>query len=335
MKRGSFAGTVLLVASRFVFVFWLASAVVLSGAPAMAQEVEPVDIPILKKWAGDYPLSALLRLPEAQRSSAVGYIDDGDTFRAVWQAFEPGQNLPRVDFIRQLVVFCRNVEFYNRTSISKITLRDGLAEVLAVETMSAVPIEDKVGMALALISREGVRFIQTGGERIPVAMQESAVDPLNGTYTIEGSEVRMVNGRHEVQAAPGSTAKIGTWVFGEPVWGDLNGDGAEDAALILVHTPGGSGTFYYVAVALKTNGAYRGTNGVLLGDRIAPQNVSIRNGVVIAKYADRRFEESMTTSPSIVKSKALVVAEGKLEVLTPIGTIPAFYKLTTIRRIGT
>jgi phosphoserine phosphatase len=45
--------------------------------------------------------------------------------------------------------------------------------------------------------------------------------------------------------------------------------------------------------------------------------------------------ESMTNPPSVGKSKALVVDEGKLEVLTPLGTTPAFYKLTTIRRIGT
>ncbi|MCJ7593633.1 MAG: hypothetical protein MUO52_02535, partial [Desulfobacterales bacterium] len=252
------------------------------------------------------------RLPEGRRSSAVGYIGDGETFSAVWQAFEPLQNVPRVDFSTQLVVFSRNVDFYNRTSILKITLQDGVAEVLAVETMSAMPIEDKVGMALAVIPRDGVKFIQTGKERIPVMAEESAVDPLNATYTVEGYEVRMVNGRHEVQAAPGSATKIRTWVFGEPVWGDLNGDGAEDAALFLVHAPGGSGTFYYVAVAFNTNGAYRGTNGVLLGDRIAPQDVSIRNGVVIANYADRRFEESMTTPPSVGKSQVLAMKEGRL-----------------------
>ena len=115
-----------------------------------------------------------------------------------------------------------------------------------------------------------------------------------------------------MQAAPGSATRIRTWVFGEPVWGDLNGDGVEDAALLLVHAPGGSGTFYYVAVALNTNGAYRGTNGVLLGDRIAPQNVSIRNGVVVANYADRRFDESMAVRPSVGKSMYLAMKEGRL-----------------------
>ncbi|MCJ7542799.1 MAG: hypothetical protein MUO88_24380 [Desulfobacterales bacterium] len=230
----------------------------------------------------------------------------------------PELNVSRVDFSTQLIVFSRNVDFYNRTSNFKIKFRDGVVEVLAVETISATPIENKVGMALVLIPREGVKFIQAGSERISVAADESAVDPLNTTYTIERYEVRLVNGRHEVQAAPGSATKIRTWLFDEPVWGDLNGDGTEDAALLLVHVPGGSGTFYYVAVALNTNGAYRGTNGILIGDRIAPQNVSIRNGVVIANYADRRLEDSMTVPPSVGKSKCLALKEGRLEEIEPL-----------------
>jgi hypothetical protein len=168
MKRIKIGGVLLLVHVLPVFVLCLASVVVLSRAQATAQEVQPKDLRIVQKWAGDYPVSALPRLPEGQRSSAVGYIGDPETFSAVWEAFEPGENVPRVDFSTQLVVFSRNVDFYNRISILKITLRDGVAEVLAAETMSARPIDDKVGMALAVIPREGVKFIQAGKERIPL-----------------------------------------------------------------------------------------------------------------------------------------------------------------------
>jgi len=37
-----------------------------------------------------------------------------------------------------------------------------------METMSALPIEDKVAMAMAVISRKGVRAIQAGAEKIDV-----------------------------------------------------------------------------------------------------------------------------------------------------------------------
>jgi hypothetical protein len=65
------------------------------------------------------------------------------------------------------------------------------------------------------------------------------------------------------------------------------------------------------------NSKYQGTNAVLLGDRIAPQTIDIRNGVVIANYADRRSNESMTTPPSIGKSKYLAIKEGRLEEIEP------------------
>lgn len=275
---------------------------------------EPNTLPILESWHGDFAVSQLNRLPEGQRASRVGYLGDVVEFSNVWQVFKPGKKMPDVDFRRHLVVFFRNVAFYNRTAILKVILQNGVAEILARETMTALPIEDKAAMALAVIPRTGVKCIRTGNERIPVTGDDFAwaSHPLNTTYTIEGREIRLQNGRFEAAAAPGSATKIRTVVFGKPVYGDLDGDGDEDAALFLVHDPGGSGTFYYVAAALNVNGQYIGTNVELLGDRIAPQGVAIRNGVVSASYADRRSGESMSTAPSIGKSMYLTLENGNL-----------------------
>jgi hypothetical protein len=66
------------------------------------------------------------------------------------------------------VVFVRNVDFYNRTAIGKVMLDAGTVELIAMETLSARPIEDKVAMALALVSRVGVTSVLAGSERIPV-----------------------------------------------------------------------------------------------------------------------------------------------------------------------
>ncbi len=122
----------------------------------------------MRTWSGDFPVAKLDLLPVGQRQSRVGYLGDVDAFAAVWRAFQPQQELPAVDFATQLVVFSRNVDFYNRTAILKVTLKEGAAEVMAMETMSAMPIEDNVAMALAVIPRSGVRFITSGNERISV-----------------------------------------------------------------------------------------------------------------------------------------------------------------------
>ena len=130
--------------------------------------MDPMEIPLLEKWSGDYPVSELGRLPDGPQDMAAGYIGDAETFIPVWRAFMPKEILPAVDFGMNLVVFTRNVQFYNRTSILKITLQGGTAEIIAMETMSALPIEEKVAMAMAVIPREGVLAIQAGNEIIQV-----------------------------------------------------------------------------------------------------------------------------------------------------------------------
>jgi len=128
----------------------------------------PIDIPLLDKWSGDYPVAELGRMPEGQQDLAAGYLGDTATFINVWQAFMPEEIPPTVDFSKNIIVFTRNVQFYNRTAIFKVELKDGSAEILAMETMSTLPIKEKVAMAMAVIPREGVRAIRSGTEYIKV-----------------------------------------------------------------------------------------------------------------------------------------------------------------------
>ena len=126
----------------------------------------------------------------------------------------------------------------------------------------------------------------------------------NATYIIEGKKVELVDGKSST-----------TNYFGNESKGDLNGDGTEDIAFLLTQDGGGSGTFYYVVVALKFNDKYRGTNAILLGDRIAPQTTEIRDGEVIVNYADRNVGEPMTARPSMGISKYLKISENRLVVV--------------------
>jgi hypothetical protein len=140
---------------------------------------------------------------------------------------------------------------------------------------------------------------------------------LNAAYRIDNQTVRLINGRAEREAAPGSAAKIITGAAGNPVYGDLDGDGQADAALFLYRQTGGSGSFYYVAAAQFVNGRWQGTNAVFVGDRVAPKTIDISDGVIIARYLDRRPEESLTEAPSIVKTLELELVGGYLDVLQP------------------
>ena len=128
--------------------------------PVAVQSSEPRNLTPSATWSGDYPIAALDQLPPGQQQNRAGYIGDVDTFARIWQNFMPETALPAVDFENNLVIFHRNVVYYNRTNIFKVTLTEGVAEVLAMETMSAMPVEDRAAMSMAVIPRAGVKAIR-------------------------------------------------------------------------------------------------------------------------------------------------------------------------------
>jgi hypothetical protein len=139
-------------------------------------------------------------------------------------------------------------------------------------------------------------------------------DPLNATYTIDDAEYLLKDGKSEMEAAPGSAEKITTEIFGEPISGDLNGDGIGDYTMFLVQRTGGTGSFYFVVSAIsRKDGKVAGTNAVYLGDRIAPQNIQVKNGEIIANYADRNEGERMNVQPSLGVSKYIKLIDGVLK----------------------
>ncbi len=160
----------------------------------------------------------------------------------------------------------------------------------------------------------------TGERAAPVASPNSGGDvhqavssPLDATFTITDRKFRLIGGRFEQPAAPGSALREVIRAVGKPVSGDLDGDGKEDAALVLAYSGGGSGTFYYAAAALLRDGSYVGTNGVFLGDRIVPRSLEIRGGVIEVGYLDRRPDQPLTAAPTESRTKRLALVGGVLE----------------------
>ena len=139
-------------------------------AEALAYKPKPFtgEVRILQSWQGDYPVVELNLLPEKQREQGVGLIGDAGTFENVWKALKPGETAPEIDFKNNLVLFARNTQFFNRIRIGKVDVKGGVAEVLAMETMSAMPIEDKVAMSLVVVPRKGIQSIQSGDKKIPI-----------------------------------------------------------------------------------------------------------------------------------------------------------------------
>lgn len=143
-------------------------------------------------------------------------------------------------------------------------------------------------------------------------------DPLNATYVIGGESITLKNGRSEVPVAPGSAAKRVTVLLPDlTAFGEVTGDGAPDTAAILVDQPGGSGSFYYLAVLPGPAAArWPSLGAALLGDRIQVERVSVADGVVTVEYLERKPDEPMS-SPPTVKVTRRFVAKGGSMVPTP------------------
>lgn len=141
-----------------------------TGTIKQADQSQPLngEAAILQSWHGDFPVAQLQTLPEKQREQGIGFIDTPETFASVWKAYKPGEAVPEIDFTANLVLFARNTRFYNRIRIGKVNVKNGVAEVLAMETLSAMPIEDKVAMSLVKVAKQGITSIQTGNEIIPI-----------------------------------------------------------------------------------------------------------------------------------------------------------------------
>ena len=160
------------LSKSFISCFAVVCAAVVLSTSAHSQapisDHEPRDLPILHKWSGDFPLAHLDRLPKGQADTSIGYIGTQSVFANVWMAFKPEEPVPEVDFSQSLVVFTRNVMFYNSLSIFKVTIKEGTVDVMSMETRSARPLEDKASMAMAVIPGEGIKNIQVGNKHIPV-----------------------------------------------------------------------------------------------------------------------------------------------------------------------
>ena len=174
-----------------------------------------------------------------------------------------------------------------------------------------------LGVLVGAVAIAGfIRFNFTSGGDV-VSDRKSSPKISDLTITIGTQEFAMSDGVAVIPPSQGSETANTLRLIGAPVMGDSDvgdsdvgdsdGDGNPDAALLVQHDPGGSGTFYYAVVAINDGGSYRASNALLLGDRIEPRAVEFADGRFVYTYAERKPGDSMSERGTVEKSVTVTV----------------------------
>jgi len=96
-------------------------------------------------------------------------------------------------------------------------------------------------------------------------------------------KVRLANGKYEEAIQPGAASKIAVSLSQLYAMGDLNGDGVDDAAVVLVSNTGGSGVFYQLVAVLNEGGTPKPIAATMLGDRVKLESLTIKSGEIVVE----------------------------------------------------
>ncbi len=121
-------------------------------------------------------------------------------------------------------------------------------------------------------------YAEITGQATASALTRDAL--RNAEYQIYGEGVRLSDGFLARKLEIGQES----WQLHDPIaFGDLNGDGVADAAVVLSYNGGGSGTFYGLLAVLNENGVPVHVASTELGDRIRLNSLAIAADVITVK----------------------------------------------------
>ena len=110
----------------------------------------------------------------------------------------------------------------------------------------------------------------------------------------EDTAIRLVDGMGTLVYGEGATERVHAGLVNDTVaFGDLDGDGTADAAVIVFISGGGSGTFIHLVAVLDRDGAPAQAAWAFLGDRVPVENLTIASGQIVAQMVVHRLSDGL------------------------------------------
>ena len=192
------------------------------------------------------------------------------------------------------------------------------------------PFPSVVSAILLIVASAGCgKSDQSAGTAVPRPRPGSSLDDAalgNGIYcstdVVAEGPVRLAGGSWSAEDAEGKQ----TLELGPPrARGDLDGDGREDAAVILLGSGGGSGVFVDLAVVLDRNGVPVHAASAPLGDRVQVHEIRIE-GTDILVDVTQQGPGDPACCPTQNTTRKFHFADGKLVDTAPPAPVPPLGK---------
>lgn len=130
----------------------------------------------------------------------------------------------------------------------------------------------------------------------------------NTTYHIgELGTIRLNNGVFKRQYGEDAT-QMHQVNLEKIAFGDLNGDGVNDAAVILAWQNGGIGTFKYLVALQNSSGLPQQIDSILLGDRVQIDGLPIASGAVALEMVTHAPKDPMCCPSQQIKQTFILRA---------------------------
>lgn len=175
----------------------------------------------------------------------------------------------------------------------------------------------EVGQKLWIPAAE---MVSTGGTFDIAALRNAQIAGIYDTV------VQLADGHYEGAPFVEGGASRPTVDFLNDIYafGDLNGDGVDDAAIFVAENSGGSGVFTYIAAMLNQNGVPVNVGTAFLGDRSELVSVSIKDGVIAVDMVTQGPDDPMCCATLEVVKKFELQDGGFVELpMEEIGTVSA------------
>ena len=181
--------------------------------------------------------------------------------------------------------------------------------LVSVSCTTAPPLDQKTIEAAA--SKADQEKQSTAVEPPAAPSDELTVDQLkNLAYPLEyasSGSAKLVEGEFREPAAPGSAAETIIRLSDFVAFGEMGGEPA--AGVILVSDPGGSGTFYDLALVVLRGEDPTVTGTAFLGDRIVVNSIEIVDDKIKVDMITQSPEDAMS-SPTLNVINAYGMADG-------------------------